>query len=112
MALIDLSGLLGVLLGGSLGTPLIFEDPTENDKRWYSAIMLVSAAAGISLGALLTRDMDDSDNVAAAAMIEVEPAGEVSFHVPVPRPWIDPGLANARLAPRLGLWVGLAEGNW
>ena len=112
MALIDLSGLLGVLLGGSLGTPLIFEDPTDNDKRWYSAIMLVSAAAGISLGALLTRDMDDSDNTAAAAMIEVEPAGEVSLHIPVPRPWIDPGLTNARLAPRLGLWVGLAEGSW
>jgi hypothetical protein len=112
MALIDLSGFLGVLLGGSLGIPLIFEEPTANDKRWYSAIMLVSAAAGISLGALLTRNMDDSDNAAAAAMIELEPGGEVSLHFPVPRPWIDPGLANARLAPRLGVWVGLAEGNW
>ncbi|MBI5499270.1 MAG: hypothetical protein HY907_03440 [Deltaproteobacteria bacterium] len=112
MALIDLSGLLGVLLGGSLGTPLIFEDPSEDDKRWYSAIMLASAATGLTVGALLTADLDDDDGVAAAAMIEVAPQGDVSLHVPIPRPWIMPDPANGPTATRLGAWVGLAEGIW
>jgi hypothetical protein len=113
MALIDLSGLLGVLLGGSLGTPLIFEDPSDDDKRWYSAIMLASAAVGLTLGALLTADFDDDDGIAAAAMIEVEPQGEVSFHIPIPRPWVaPPNPATPSAAGRLGIWVSLAEGLW
>jgi len=114
MALIDLSGMLGVLLGASLGTPLIFESPDENDKRWYSAIMLASAGTGLALGALLTSGLDDDDNAAAAAaaMVEVEPSGNVSFHLPVPRPWFDPHPTHSATAGHLGLWVDLAQGTW
>ncbi|MBN1771341.1 MAG: hypothetical protein JXB32_08780 [Deltaproteobacteria bacterium] len=114
MALIDLSGVLGVLLGASLGTPLIFESPDEDDKRWYSAIMLLSAGAGLTVGALLTADMDDDDNAAAAAaaLLEVEPSGEVSLHVPIPRPWFDPRPSPANPTGRLGLWLGIAQGSW
>jgi hypothetical protein len=111
MALIDLSGLLGVLLGGSLGTPLIFENPSGNDKRWYSAVMLGSAALGLTVGALLTSGMDD-DGPAAAAMIDVEPAGDVHAGVPVPRPWVDPTAAATGSSAPLGLWFGIAEGSW
>ncbi|MBI5489519.1 MAG: hypothetical protein HY905_19455 [Deltaproteobacteria bacterium] len=112
MALIDLSGLLGVLLGASLGTPLIFEDPTVDEKRWYSAIMLASAAVGLTVGGLLTADFDDDDGVAAAAMIEVTPQGDVSLHLPIPRPWMMPDPATSPTATRLGAWLGIAEGIW
>ncbi len=114
MALIDLSGLLGVLLGASLGTPLIFESPDDDDKRWYSAIMLASAGVGLTVGALLTADMDDHDNAAAAAaaMVEVQPSGDVSLHIPIPRPWFDPRPTPSSPAGRLGLWLALAEGSW
>lgn len=115
MALIDLSGVLGVLLGASLGTPLIFESPDENDKRWYSAIMLVSAGTGLTLGALLTAGMDEDDNaaaMAAAAVVEVEPSGDVSLHIPVPRPWFDPRPTRSSPTGHLGVWLGLAQGTW
>lgn len=114
MALIDLSGVLGVLLGASLGTPLIFESPDEDNKRWYSAIMLVSAGAGLTLGSLLTAGLDDDDNAvaAAAAMVEVEPSGNVSLNFPIPRPWFDPRPTPTHPSGRLGLWLGLAEGTW
>ncbi|MDI7267186.1 MAG: hypothetical protein QME96_04235 [Myxococcota bacterium] len=110
MVMIDLAGLLGALLGGSLGTPLIIDDSSNDRKRWYNGVMLGSAALGLALGAIFTSGMDAAaDGIAAAALIDVEPDGSVSLGIPVPRPHIEPDREGD---PSLGLWVPLAVGAW
>lgn len=58
LAVIDLCGLLGALLGASIGIPIIIDDQDAGQMRAYTGILLGAAAAGIGLGVVLTRRWD------------------------------------------------------
>lgn len=106
-AVIDLCGFLGVLLGASIGTPIIVDSQNAGHMRAYAGILLGTAAIGIGIGALVTRNWDrpregDGDEAASSSR------GQVSF---VPVPTVIPPAPSAPWAG-LGLGVQLVGGTW
>jgi hypothetical protein len=107
-AVIDLCGLLGVLLGASVGTPIIVDSQSAGHSRAYAGILLGTAAIGIGLGALMTRNWDRQRRQPGEQRRESGTRGQVSF---APIPTLIP---PAPTAPRsaVGLGVQLVGGTW
>ena len=63
MIVIDLCGLLGILLGASLGLPIVLDGGDESDIRIYTAIILASTALGIGLGTYFTKNWDKEKEI-------------------------------------------------
>jgi hypothetical protein len=96
-AIIDLCGLLGVLLGASVGTPIIIDSTSSGHLRAYAGILLGAAAAGLGIGTLLTRRWDQRGEAEAARR------QRLVARLPVPVPVVIPpaaGIPNS--APALG----------
>lgn len=86
----NLCGILGILLGASLGLPLVIDDPSSGYIRTYAGIMLGSAALGIGLGIIFTRNWDNSNEEQVEeisfnnSLINYSPYSKISFGVPIP----------------------------
>lgn len=104
---INLCGLLGILLGASVGIPLIIEDQNAGHLRAYAGILLGAAAAGLGLGVLLTRHWDERRRERRGTRRRSRARGTVTW---TPTPTIIPP-APARGA-RAALGVQLIGGTW
>jgi len=107
-AIIDLCGMLTMLLGAAIGTPLIVDDQSAGHFRAYAGILLGAAAVGIGFGALITRVRGRDREETEEQRRRRERNGTVSF---APVPTIIP---PAPTAPRsgVGLGVQLVGGTW
>jgi hypothetical protein len=109
---VDLCGLLGVLLGASVGIPIIVDSQSSGHLRAYAGILLGAAAAGIGLGVVLTRRWDEARDRRRPSRRERRRRqgrnGEVSF---MPVPTIIPP-AEAVAGARATLGVQVLGGTW
>lgn len=90
-AIIDLCGFIGVLLGASVGTPIIIDSQSAGHVRAYAGVLLGAASLGLGLGALLTRRWDVGQDEPGA------PAPRPSrtlARIPIPVPTIIPAAAE------------------
>ncbi len=109
MAVIDLCGLLGVLLGASIGIPIIVDSQSAGHMRAYAGILFGAAAAGIGLGILLTRRWDEARERGRPSQQEHRRRNTQISFAPVPTV-IPPSPAVRGSRPTLGLQV--IGGTW